>query len=88
MYAKHETLTARNLIDAYISAYEAVHGQKPTCEHHEGKVFMVNGLPRNRHWMVIEIERLRQEGLQKMLDNKNDSSKGHLFKMIRRLARL
>jgi hypothetical protein len=88
MYAKHDTLTARNLVDSYISAYDAVYGQKPNCQHEEGKFFLVNGLRRDRQWMVIEIERLRQEGLQKMLDTNNPSSKGHVFKMIRRLARL
>ncbi len=86
--AKHETLTARNLMDSYSFAYEAIHGKKPTCQQEDGRWFMVEGVRRDRHWLILEIERLRQEALTATIDNVQNQSKGHIFKMIRRLARL
>lgn len=86
---KEETLTARNIRDSYVSAYREVHYQNPECEHIEGRWFMVQGVKRDRHWLVLEVERLRQEALSSAFDSQNEnSSKSHIFRMIRRLSRL
>jgi hypothetical protein len=85
---KTDTLTSRNIVDSYISAYEAIHSSKPQCEFVEGRTFLVQGLRRDRHWLVLEIERLRQEALSAALSNQNDNTKGNIFRMIRRLSRI
>lgn len=84
---KHDTLTARNLIDAYIFAYETLYNTKPHCEHQEGRWFLINNVLRDRHWLVLEIERLRQEALSNTMNAEN-KPKSHIFRMIRRLSRL
>lgn len=85
---KQDTLTARNIADSYIYAYQSVHGESPDCEHLEGRWFMVNGIRRDRHWMVLEVERLRQEALSNALNDTENGSTSNIFKMIRRLSRL
>jgi len=85
---KEDTLTARNIIDSYLFAYEAIYGEKPTCEHLAGRWFMVEGVKRDRHWLVLEIERLRQEGISKALQDAGDDSRSGILRLIRRLSRL
>ncbi|MFP4321393.1 MAG: hypothetical protein ACLFTK_02970 [Anaerolineales bacterium] len=85
---KEETLTARNIADSYAYAFQALHDRVPECEHLEGRWFMVDGIRRDRHWMVLEVERLRQEALTQALDESRNQSTSNIFKMIRRLSRL
>ncbi|KAB2902842.1 MAG: hypothetical protein KJ064_22290 [Anaerolineae bacterium] len=84
---KDDTLTARNIVDAYVSAYNSVHSNKPECYALDSKWFVVNGIERDRKWMVLEVERLRQEALSKVIAE-NDGTTGSIFRMIRRLSRL
>lgn len=85
---KEETLTSRNIVDAYMYAFHAIHGTKPECEHVEGRWFMVDGIRRDRHWLVLEVERLRQEALSNALDAQKNDSTSNIFRMIRRLSRI
>jgi hypothetical protein len=85
---KEDTLTARNIRESYMYAFQTIYGRKPECEHMEGRWFMVDGIKRDRHWMVLEVERLRQEALSKALDEDQDASASSIFRMIRRLSRL
>ncbi len=88
MYPKKEdTLTARNIADSYIYAYQSLHNREPECEHLEGRWFLVEGIRRDRHWLVLEVERLRQEALTRALDASQNQSTSNIFKMIRRLSR-
>ena len=85
---KDDTMTTRNIVDSYVSAYHSVYADKPyECYALDGKWFVVNGVEHDRHWMVLEIERLRQEALTKVI-TQNDGSTGSIFRMIRRLSRL
>lgn len=84
---KTDTLTSRNVVDAYIAAYEAIHATKPECQFIEGRTFLVEGAKRDRHWLVLEIERLRQVALTNAMNTKLDE-KSDIFRSIRRLARL
>jgi len=85
---KEDTLTARNITDSYIYAYQSIYGSVPECMHLEGRWFMVDGVRRDRHWLVLEVERLRQEALSDAFADSKGESTGHIFKMIRRLSRL
>lgn len=85
---KHDTLTSRNIADSYMYAYQSIHGIKPECEYVEGRWFMVDGVRRDRHWLILEIERLRQEALAHALDADQSGSTSNIFRMIRRLSRL
>lgn len=85
---KDDTLTTRNIIDAYVAAYHSVHELRPDCESIDGRWFMVQGVRRDRRWMVLEVERLRQEALSRALDDTGSSSSSNLFKLIRRLSRI
>ena len=85
-----DTLTARNIADSYVAAYYSVHETKPECIVVNSKPFVVNGAERDRYWIVLEIERLRQEGLMKAFDISRSANKptNNLFKLIRRLSRI
>lgn len=87
---KEETLTAKNIVDSYTSAYESVFDHAPQCAYLDRGIFWVNGIERDRRWMVLEVERLRQEALTKALSDTNLSSKprGNLFRLIRRLSKI
>ncbi len=85
---KDDTLTTRNIVDSYVSAYHSVYAEKPTeCYALDSKWFVVNGVERDRKWMVLEVERLRQEALTKVIAH-SDGSTGNILRMIRRLSRL
>ncbi|MBZ0308338.1 MAG: hypothetical protein K8I82_19895 [Anaerolineae bacterium] len=84
---KDDTLTSRNIVDAYVSAYHNVFNEKPECYALDSKWFVVNGMEHDRKWMVLEVERLRQEALTKVIAE-SDGSTGSIFRMIRRLSRL
>lgn len=90
LYSSHsETLTSRNIVDAYCSAYSTSNGQAPKeCYHLNGRWFIVDGVERERGWMILEIERLRQEALVKAFEQGSgaNGTRGRLFKMIRRLS--
>jgi|GEM_PF-4456917 len=86
--SKDDTLTSRNIMDSYVYAYHSVHKEKPRCVHLEGRWFLVNGIKRDRKWMLMEIERLRQDALSATLKNDDNSSRGSIFRTIRRLSRL
>jgi hypothetical protein len=86
--SKSDTLTSRNIVDAYRSAYASVHGDPPEqCEHLKGRWFIINGEERDRSWVILEVERLRQEAIIKATDN-DSSSRGRIFKMLRKLSRI
>jgi hypothetical protein len=89
LYSGNEdTLTSRNIVASYMYAYQAIHDTHPQCEHLEGRWFLVEGVRRDRHWLVLEVERLRQEALSAALDEDRHSSTSHIFKVIRRLSRI
>lgn len=88
---KGDTLTATNIIDAYRSAYLSVNNRTPDeCRYLHGRWFIINGIERDRGWVLLEIERLRQEALMKAFDtnSENHNPRMSLFKLIRRLSRL
>ncbi len=91
---KADTLTARNIIDAYRSAYITATDHPPAeCWHSHGNTFVINGVERERAWVILEIERLRQEALAKAFEpernqSNSNSARGSIFKLIRRLSRL
>jgi hypothetical protein len=86
--SKDDTLTARNIVDAYVSAYKEVNRMAPECYALDSRWFVVEGQMRDRRWMVLEVERLRQEALTAVLDNNENQSRGNILRMIRRLSRL
>jgi hypothetical protein len=88
---KADTLTARNIVDAYRSAYYTLHNIMPEeCRHLQGRWFVINGIERDRGWVILEVERLRQEALALAIEhgvNGDSKARGSLFKLIRRLSR-
>jgi hypothetical protein len=89
---KADTLTSRNIVDAYRSAYFSVHGQNPLdCYHLVGRLFMIDGTERERGWLLLEIERLRQEAIATVVEQNSASasgSRGRILQMIRKLSRI
>lgn len=88
--SKADTLTSRNIVDAYRSAYFSVHGQNPTdCYHLVGRMFVIDGAERERGWVLLEVERLRQEAIAATVDkNSASGSRGRILQMIRKLSRI
>ena len=87
---KADTLTSRNIVDAYRSAYFSVHGQNPLdCYHLVGRIFVIDGTERDRGWLLLEIERLRQEAIAAVVEqNATSGSRGRILQMIRKLSRI
>lgn len=86
---KSDTLTVRNILDAFRSAYLSVYDTPPEeCEHVEGIWFRINGEMHERKWVLLEIERLRQEGIVNTLQKENLGSRKSIFKALRHLSRL
>lgn len=88
--SKTDTLTSQNIVDAFRSAYSSATGEQPSeCRHMGGRWFMINGFQRDREWLLLEVERLRQEALAKTLGCAGeDNSRSRIFRMIRKLSRL
>lgn len=87
---KADTLTAKNIVDSFQSAYYSVHGNQPqVCEYMGRNCYNINGVVRNRAWVLLEVERLRQEALARAFDtgSNGSDSRGRIFKLIRRLKR-
>jgi hypothetical protein len=86
---KDDTLTTRNIIDSYTAAYQSVHQNKPNCVALDSRRFIVEGVQRDRQWVLLEVERLRQEALTSALDSQNlNKPTSSLFKLIRKLSRI
>jgi len=88
---KHSTLTAHNIIAAYRSAFQSVHGHDLTyCEHSGGRWFRVDGEMRDREWMIREIQRLRQLALeqeaQRAEAQEANPKRSRLMKIIGKLS--
>ncbi|MCP4248921.1 MAG: hypothetical protein GY778_17910, partial [bacterium] len=86
---KAETLTARNIVNAYRSAFYSATGKYPTeCRHLEGRWFQIDGVQRDRRWVIYEVERLRKEALLRAADSTGTGDRrGLLQRIIGRLAR-
>lgn len=86
--SKDDTLTTRNIVDAYIAAYHSVHNTRPDCQAVDGRSFMINGAQRDRRWVVLEVERLRQEALTKAFEPTSEKPASSLFKLLRKLSKI
>ena len=56
-----DTVTHDTIIRSFKAAYEEITGEVPECTHVAGEKYLINGEPRNRLWLIFEIERLRQK---------------------------
>lgn len=68
-YRTSGALTSSNLVAAYRSAYYSLHSKYPNevrCLSHER--FVVDGTPRTRLWMLIEVKRLRHLAIKREED--------------------
>lgn len=90
--SKSEALTPQNIVEAYRAAYYAVMDRYPDdCWHSQGRWFIINGVERERGWVLIEIERLRQEALVKAMEvmdktQHKNTARGKLLRLIKRLS--
>ena len=66
---QHETLTIADIVRSYEATYEAVHNSKPECTYLQGNWFMVNGVRRDRRWLLLEVEYLRQTLIASAVNN-------------------
>ena len=82
-----DTLTPPIIMNSYVAAYHAVYNTKPTIEHIEGHWYLVDGFKRQRYWLLLEIERLRQQALHEAM-SEMDNPNNRVMRIIRRLARL
>lgn len=81
-----DTLTPPIIMNSYVAAYRAVYGYKPKIEQLEGHWYIVDGFKRQRYWLLLEIERLRQQALSEAMSA--DDPNNRVMRIIRRLARL
>jgi hypothetical protein len=81
-----DTLTPPIIMNSYVAAYHAVYGTKPNIEHLEGHWYIVDGYKRQRYWLLLEIERLRQQALSEAMSTVDPNNR--VMRIIRRLARL
>ena len=64
----YTSLTPAAIIRRFDATYEALHGCKPECAHARGNWFIVNGVRRDRRWLLLEIEYLRQTLITSAVD--------------------
>ena len=84
----NDTLTARNVADWYVDLHELLFGARPECYHIEGSWFWVAGERRERHWLIVEVEHMRQQIVALRDQIAKESNGGPIFNSIRRMARL
>lgn len=62
------SITNQDILKSYMVAYESLHKQKPAnCMILENNQFKICGVVHERRWVLLEIERLRQEALSQHL---------------------
>lgn len=83
----HESLTITTIIKSFEATYEAVHHAKPECEYLSGNWFLVNGQKRDRRWLLLEIECLRQSLIATAVGNM-PSYKGEKRRAVSQVLRL
>ena len=85
----NDTLTARDIAQLYVQLHDMVHGTSPECYHLEGLWFWVEGERRDRHWLILQVERLRQQIVAARNEVEQDGGvEGAIYKSLRRMARL
>lgn len=83
LFTRNDTsLTADFLTAYYADLYNAVHGEKPRCEHLQERWFLVNGIQRDRRWLILEIELLRQRLITAGVENQKKYPVRRLLRMI------
>lgn len=83
-----DTLTSQNIVDSYRSAYYSANHRAGDCRHLHGRWFLVNGVERDRGWLLLEVKRLQREALEHATENDTNSAKNRIFRLIRRLKRI
>jgi len=81
---RENSITNQEILEAYCLAYRNAHGSPPTdCEVLSQNQFRINGRVHDRRWVLLEIERLRQEALMRSID---PNTRGIRAKRLRRLS--
>ena len=87
-----DTWNNGTIIDAYQNAYLELYNRQPTeCRYVEGNWFVVNGIYRERTWVMSEIDRLRDLALERSSRRQHQQGteqKGAILRLIKRLSGL
>ena len=86
---ENDTLTTRDIAEWYIELHNALYDERPDCHQFDEHWFAVDGVERDRHWLILEVERMRQK-LVTTRDEKpsNDNTHSAIFQSLRRISRL
>lgn len=83
-----ETLTPEAIVESYTRACQMLYGTAPNCTPVGGVWYLVDDTMRDRRWLLLEVERLRQEALVAAVDEGRANPKASVIRLIRRLANL
>jgi hypothetical protein len=84
---ENDTLTARDVAELYVELFDLLYGVRPECYHVEGLWFWVSGERRERWWLIVEVEKMRQQIVNSRQDVQQNND-GAIFNSLRRMSRL
>ncbi|MCI0712938.1 MAG: hypothetical protein L0154_22475 [Chloroflexi bacterium] len=88
LYPEGDTQTLSALIDAYRSAYYDLYGREANVTYLEGDWILVNGIMRERRWIIEETSRLKYVARQRKPAAELPETRSTIMRLIRRLSGL
>jgi hypothetical protein len=88
LYPEDDTQTLSSLIEAYRAAYYDLYGRQAKVTYLEGDWILVNGIMRERHWIIEETSRLRFVAQQRNPNPEPPKTRNTILRLIKRLSGL
>lgn len=88
LYPDGDTQSLSSLLEAYRTAYYDLYGREAKVTYLEGDWILVNGIMRERGWIIEETARLRQLAGQRKPKPDATQPRNTIIRLIRRLSRL
>lgn len=77
----------RNIITAYRTAYaEFYQREADKCQYLGGDWYLINGIPRERDWVLDETQRLQDAAQRRAREEKQHSTRLNILRLIRKIS--
>lgn len=80
-----DSLTSDDLMNFYVKAYQVLNDETPDIQHLNANRYSVNGIERDRHWLLLEIELLYQ---QLIIAAGNTDNTSAIVRLVRRFQQV
>jgi hypothetical protein len=86
---ENDTLTARDVAEWYVELHHVLFGARPEVYHIEELWFWVDGARRDRHWLIVQVEQMRQRIVAARQEaSPSECTEGAIYSSLRRMSRL